>query len=74
MVLFSCQHAWTPKDKETFMGGCVNGALKDMGEAKAKAYCSCMLEKLQKRYSSASDLKYAKTDTAVYSMGRECLK
>jgi hypothetical protein len=52
----------------------MNGALKDMGEAKAKAYCSCMLEKLQKRYPDASDLKYARTDTAVYSMGRECMK
>jgi hypothetical protein len=74
MTVFSCKHSWTPKDKENFIGGCVNGALKDMGEAKAKAYCSCMLEKLQKRYPDPSDLKYAQTDTSVYSMGKECMR
>ena len=73
-TLFSCKHPWTREDKDSFLGGCVNGALKDMGETKAKSYCNCMLEKLQKRYPNASDLKYAKTDTVLYSMGRECMK
>ena len=70
----SCKHAWTQKDKEDFVGGCVNGALKEMGEAKARSYCSCMLQKLQKRYPNAADMKYVKNDTAVHSMAKECMK
>ncbi|MGN6400752.1 MAG: hypothetical protein ACTHMD_09870 [Flavisolibacter sp.] len=70
----SCKHAWTQKDKETFMGGCVNGALKEMDEAKARSYCSCMLQKLQARYPNAADMKYVKNDTAVHAMAVECMK
>lgn len=45
-----------------------------MGEAKAKSYCSCMLQKLQKRYPNAADMKYVKNDTAVHAMAIECMK
>ena len=49
-------------------------AVKEMGDAKARTYCGCMLEKLQKRYPNAADVKYAKYDTALYSMAQQCLK
>jgi trans-aconitate methyltransferase len=52
----------------------MKGALKDMDEEKARAYCSCMLQKVQKKYPNAADAKYLKNDTAIYSMGRECMK
>ncbi len=72
LFLFSCNRPWTENDKQNFMGGCMNGALKDMDQAKAKEYCNCMLEKVQKRYPSVSDVQYMKKDTAIYTMGREC--
>ena len=52
----------------------MSGALKDMGETKARDYCNCMLEKVQKKYPDAADARYLKNDTAVYSMGRECIR
>ena len=70
----SCKNAWTQEDKDTFMGGCINGARKDMSIEKAQSYCSCMLQKLQKRFPDAGDMKYVKSDTAVYSMARDCMK
>lgn len=70
--LYSCNQPWTENDKQTFMGGCMNGALKEMDPEKAKAYCSCMLEKVQNRYPNVSDARYLKSDTAVYAMGRAC--
>lgn len=72
--LMSCNRPWTDSDKQNFMGGCMNGALKDMDPEKAKAYCSCMLEKVQQRYPNAADAKYLKNDTAIYSMGKACMK
>lgn len=73
-VFFSCKHSWTQKDKDDFTGGCIHGAVKDMGEAKAASYCSCLLEKLQKRYPNPADMKYIKSDTAVYSIAKDCKK
>jgi len=74
LAFVSCNHPWTQDDKQNFLGGCMRGALKDMDEGKARAYCSCMLQKVQKRYPNAADAKYLKNDTAIYSMGRECIK
>jgi hypothetical protein len=73
-LMLSCSRTWTEKDRQTFLGGCLQGAKKDMDSAKAKGYCSCMLEKLQKRYPDPSDMKYVKSDTAVYSIANDCLK
>lgn len=74
-VLFaSCDRPWTQSDKQNFLGGCMSGALKDMGAAKASDYCNCMLEKVQKKYPDAADARYLKNDTAVYTMGRECMR
>jgi len=74
IAFYSCKHPWTQTDKENVMGGCMTRAVKDMGDAKARTYCGCMLEKLQKRYPNAADVKYAKYDTALYSMAQQCLK
>ena len=74
VFLFSCSRPWTESDKQNFMGGCMSGALKNMDQEKAKDYCSCMLQKVQKRYPNANDAKYLKNDTAIYSMGRACMK
>jgi hypothetical protein len=77
LILFSlgsCKRPWTQKDRDDFTGGCMNGALKEMEQAKARSYCNCMLEKVQRRYPDAGDMKYIKTDTAMYSMAIECRK
>ena len=74
IVLSSCKQGWTQKDQQEFMGGCINGALKEMGETKAKSYCGCMLQKIQERYPNAGDVKYLKSDTALYSIANGCRK
>lgn len=73
-IVFSCKSGWTQKDTQDFMGGCMKGAVNEMGAARAQSYCSCMLDKLQKKYPNAADLKYVKNDTAIYLMGKDCLK
>jgi hypothetical protein len=72
MIVSSCKQGWTQKDKQEFLGGCINGALKDMGAARAKSYCDCMLQKIQGRYPNAGDVKYIKNDTAIFSMAKAC--
>lgn len=71
-LLFSCKRPWTDKDRQAFLGGCVNKAVPEMGEEKARSYCSCMLRQLETHYPNANDLKYLKSDTTVYSLAREC--
>lgn len=70
----SCQHSWTQKDKDEFINSCTNSAAKSMTETKARSYCSCMLQKVQKRYPNPGDTKYIKQDKALYSMANDCLK
>jgi hypothetical protein len=73
-VLFtaSCKQPWTDKERKSLMGGCLTKAVPDMGEAKAKAYCQCMLQQVEARYPNAADVKYLSGDTTVYSLGRRC--
>ncbi|HJW17116.1 MAG TPA: hypothetical protein VJ499_08345 [Flavisolibacter sp.] len=72
VLFYSCSEGWTKADEQQFTGGCLKGAFKDMDSTKARSYCDCMLQQLKKRYPNASDLKYVKTDTAIYSLGKQC--
>ncbi len=73
-MAMACKQGWTDKNKQEFLGGCISGAEKNMDAAKAKPYCICMLQKLQTRYSSPVSLQFLKNDTALYNMGKACLK
>ena len=70
----SCKQKWTDKDKVEFVSGCMSKAIKDMGEVKAKAYCSCMLGKIVIKYPNANDVNYIKNDSVIVRMAKDCLK
>jgi hypothetical protein len=73
-LLTSCKRKWTDKDKQEFLSGCMNSAVKDLGSDKAKQYCHCMLDKVLARYPDARDINWISRDTAMPRMGRDCLK
>ena len=74
LSLMACNRPWTDQDRRNFLGGCLKGAFLEMDSTKAKSYCNCMLDKIEKRYPDAGDVKYIRQDTAVYSMGKACRK
>ncbi len=64
---------WAQKDKDAFNSNCVNGAKASMGDDKAKAYCSCMLDKIEVKYPNAEDA--GKLDmNSMTEMAKDCLK
>ncbi len=73
-ILGSCARGWTTSDEQQFTGGCLKGAFNDMDSTKARKYCDCMLQQLKQRYPDANDLKYAKADTALYRLGKQCIQ
>jgi hypothetical protein len=72
--IFSCRSkdSWTEKDRKEFLGGCLKGAAKDMGQEKAADYCRCMWEKIQQRYPTPVSPSFIQNDTALQRLGREC--
>ena len=65
---------WSAKDRDEYTKACVPGATTNLGsEEKAKTYCSCMLTKLEAKYSSADDA--GKLDLSTMTeMAKECVK
>jgi hypothetical protein len=74
ILAISCKQTWNEKNKSEFMGGCLHRQTPEMGESKAKTYCSCLLEKVMKKYPDASDLYYVGYDTTISNLAKECLK
>ena len=71
---FACKRKWTNKDKSEFLSGCLNKAIKEMEESKAKPYCNCLLDKIVKKFPNANDVNYIKYDSSVALMAKDCLK
>jgi hypothetical protein len=73
-LCFSCKRKWTETDKSEFLGGCLKTAVKDMGEEKAKPYCSCLLQKIVEKYPNANDAAYIRYDSTNIQLAKDCLK
>ncbi|MFL5811397.1 MAG: hypothetical protein ACJ749_17875 [Flavisolibacter sp.] len=73
VALFSCKRKWTENDKSEFLGGCLKTAIRDMGEDKAKPYCSCLLQKIVQKYPNANDAKYIRYDSTNRQLAKDCL-
>ena len=71
--VLGCRQPWNEKNKSAFVSGCLKGAEADMGEKKAKKYCSCMLRKVMKKYPDAGDAHYLRYDTSMRQTGLDCL-
>jgi hypothetical protein len=57
---------WTRKDENKFVSECADEAAKTVGETRANQYCSCMLQKAKKMYSS-----YSEADRKLAGMSKE---
>lgn len=74
LLLPACKRSWTDENRKAFLGGCLAPAVRDMGEARGKAYCSCMLRKVEARYPDAADAHYMKQDTGLVRLAADCFK
>ncbi|HEX6334666.1 MAG TPA: hypothetical protein VFZ78_10600 [Flavisolibacter sp.] len=72
VLCWSCGRTWTQQDRDEFLQSCITNAIKDTGPEKAKAYCQCMLAKIEKRYPNVKDVAYLRSDTTVNAMVRAC--
>lgn len=75
-AISACKRKWTEKDRSEFVSGCLSVAMKDplIGDSLARPYCTCLLKKMEQHYPNANDVKYARYDTAIVNMSRDCLK
>ena len=62
---------WDMKDQNDFIENCVENAKTGIGEAKARKYCDCMLEKVMKRYPDVNDTEEMTMGETV-ELAKEC--
>jgi hypothetical protein len=64
---------WGKSDRFAFLENCVSNAKVNMGEEKAKEYCSCVLELVEAKYTSAVDA--ANIDLKdMFEMAKSCMQ
>jgi hypothetical protein len=77
LALGACKSGsnWTQADKDAFVGKCVPESQRQAGmsESKAKDYCDCMLDKVQKKYPKAQEAGNMSVNEAT-EMARDCVK
>jgi hypothetical protein len=62
---------WEEKDQAEFLDDCVSESQKTMTDENADAYCSCMLEKLMRKYPTPTSAFDAKTNV-LEAMADDC--
>lgn len=63
---------WSKTDKAQFLNECVPEAAKKIGNPQANTYCSCYLEKLEKKYTSYSDANGKLKEPEITNIANEC--
>lgn len=64
---------WGKSDRFAFLDNCVSNAKAKMGDIKAKEYCSCVLELVEAKYTSAADA--ANIDLKdMFDMAKSCMQ
>lgn len=63
---------WSEAEKKTYMDACVDGSKGSLGDDKAKEYCSCTLDNLQKVYPKASELANVSPDE-IMELAKKCM-
>ena len=75
MIAFSCKpktgSSWTDAERKQFVETCTNSAAA-LGD-KAKPYCECSLEKLEKKYPNSADVGKL-TNAETEEIAKDCLK
>lgn len=74
LFLTSCAGGWHDEDKAKIRTDCMRQADNQIGEAKAKAYCDCFVDKMVKTYPVFNDfMDHMNLDT-VDKLKAECRK
>lgn len=63
---------WSALEKRSFMSKCVEGATRSFGTSEAKNYCSCMLEKIERRYPKPLDAARL-TQSDMEPLAKDCI-
>jgi hypothetical protein len=66
---------WARSDESKFLDECETSATPNVGAARAKDYCNCMLLKLEKMYSSYNEANTALTgisQTELNELAADC--
>jgi hypothetical protein len=82
IIMFSltaCKGSWDTEDKEAFYGDCLEQANTWAGsEAKAKAYCDCVMDKMMQKFPSETDalehIDSVINDPDIYSCKTDAMK
>ena len=64
---------WTESQKEQTKKGCLDGLAGKVDNDFASQYCSCMLDKVIKKYPSYSDLDKKGTNAEGKEIGLSCI-
>lgn len=59
LIITACKNGWSVAERNDFVNTCANAAAPNMGQEKAKAYCSCMQQKLEAKYPNSKDANKA---------------
>ena len=63
---------WSKKEKDKFLDDCVTTATNNVGRTRAEEYCSCMLGKIEKKYSNYNEANTQMSKTELNRMAAEC--
>ncbi len=55
LIVTACKNGWTVAQRNDFVNTCAQSAARNIGQDKAKAYCSCMQQKLEAKFSNYQD-------------------
>ena len=63
---------WPSNDEDKFTNDCVRTATPNVGETRAKEYCSCMLGKIEKLYPTYDDAEKKMTQADMQPLADQC--
>jgi len=64
---------WSSSDKKQWMKVCVDPLVESLGESKAQNYCSCVLDKIQEKYSNFDKANTMGSEEEGVELGKACM-
>ena len=64
---------WSKAERRKFVSTCAEKASTNMGQEKAEEYCTCMMNKIEKRYPNSADVGQL-TEDEVTKLALTCVQ
>lgn len=64
---------WSKADRQNFVSTCAEKASSKMGQEKAEEYCTCMMNKIEKRYPNSADVQQL-TESDITKLAMTCVQ